>query len=57
MRLVCFNGKEAAKSEDKVRALGYNTCVLPSSSSANRRHSAEPLQLWKSIIPLRTERV
>jgi double-stranded uracil-DNA glycosylase len=50
LRLVCFNGKEAAKSEDKIRALTYQTCVLPSSSSANRRDSAERLRLWKSKL-------
>jgi double-stranded uracil-DNA glycosylase len=52
LRLVCFNGKEAAKSEEKIRALGYQTCVLPSSSSANRKNSAKRLRLWRSMLNL-----
>jgi len=52
LRLVSFNGKKAGKSEDKLRSLGYRTCVLPSSSAANRRNSAERLQLWKSKLTL-----
>ncbi|MFZ2084416.1 MAG: hypothetical protein WAU92_07965 [Candidatus Sulfotelmatobacter sp.] len=43
MRLVCFNGKEAAKSEELLLGLGYVTRVLPSSSSANRRNAGERL--------------
>ena len=50
LRLVCFNGKEAAKSEAALRGLGYMTCVLPSSSSANRRNSAERVRIWKSLL-------
>lgn len=50
LRLVCFNGKKAAKAEVKVRALGYQTCVLPSSSSANRKNSAERVLFWKSRV-------
>jgi G:T/U-mismatch repair DNA glycosylase len=29
LRLVCFNGKEAAKSEELLLGLGYVTRVLP----------------------------
>ena len=45
VRLVCFNGKEAATSDDKIRALGNETYVLPSSSAANRRDSAGRVRL------------
>jgi len=50
LRLVCFNGRKAAESEEKLRGVGYKTCVLPSSSGANRRNSAERARLWKSIL-------
>jgi len=50
LRLVCFNGKEAARSDEKIRGLGYETCVLPSSSSANRKNRAERLRLWRSML-------
>lgn len=49
LRLICFNGKKAGESEHKLRSLGYETCVLPSSSSANRKSSAERIRIWKSI--------
>ena len=39
LRLVCFNGKTAGEAQDRIRVLGYKTCVLPSSSGANRRNS------------------
>lgn len=48
--LVCFNGKKAGESENRLRFLGYETCVLPSSSAANRRESAGRLHLWKSKL-------
>jgi TDG/mug DNA glycosylase family protein len=50
LHLVCFNGKEAAKSDGKLRFLEYKTCVLPSSSGANRKNSAERVHLWESMI-------
>jgi double-stranded uracil-DNA glycosylase len=50
LKLVCFNGKEAAKADVRIRALGYKTCVLPSSSSANRKNSADRIRRWKSRI-------
>jgi double-stranded uracil-DNA glycosylase len=56
LRLVCFNGKEAAKSDEKIRGLGYETCILPSSSSANRRNSAERLRLWRSMLTCKPSR-
>ncbi len=38
LRLVCFNGKGAGRWEERVRALGYRTLVLPTSSGANRKN-------------------
>lgn len=50
LRLVCFNGKEPAKSAPLLLELGYETEVLPSSSPANRRESPEREHRWKAII-------
>src|SRR5262249_27180622 len=52
LRLVCFNGKKAGEYECWLRNLGYETCVLPSSSAANRTDSAARLHLWKSKLRL-----
>ena len=50
LRLVCFNGKEAGRWEDRVRNLGYRTLVLPSSSGANRKNQEERLRSWRRIV-------
>ncbi len=47
LRLVCFNGKEAGKSEVLAGQLGYRTRILPSSSGANRKHQGRRLNEWK----------
>jgi len=50
LRLVCFNGKEAGKSELCFRIMGYHTHVLPSSSGANRRYNEQRFEEWKDVI-------
>ena len=55
IRLICFNGKGAAEAEKSLVRLGYHTCLLPSSSGANRRDQEGRLACWKSAIAPRTE--
>lgn len=50
LKLVCFNGQSAANSGEKIRALGYKTHVLPSSSGSNRRNSDKRFRLWNSAL-------
>lgn len=50
IRLVCFNGRGAADAEKSLVRLGYHTCLLPSSSGANRRDQERRLACWKSSI-------
>jgi double-stranded uracil-DNA glycosylase len=50
VELVCFNGKEAGKSEYLLRDAGFRTQVLPSSSGANRRDQAGRIEMWKSAL-------
>jgi double-stranded uracil-DNA glycosylase len=49
LALVCFNGEKAGESEERIRSLGYVTCVLLSSSGANRRNQEERLRCWNAI--------
>ena len=50
LRLVCFNGRGAADAEESLLRLGYQTCLLPSSSGANRKNQAGRLGRWKEAI-------
>lgn len=51
LRKVCFNGKTAGRFEPVIRAAGYDTLVLPSSSPANAMLSFEQKRLaWKNIL-------
>jgi len=50
VRLVCFNGKEAGKSEYLLRERGFETVILPSSSGANRRDQAGRIEAWRSAL-------
>jgi double-stranded uracil-DNA glycosylase len=50
LKLICFNGKEAGKSEICFRMMGYNTHVLPSSSGANRKNKEQRIAEWKNIV-------
>ena len=49
IRLVGFNGRTAARAEDRWREAGYATLVLPSSSPAYTRPFAEKLVAWRAI--------
>lgn len=58
LRLVCFNGKTAARAEPGWREAGYATLVLPSTSPAYTRPFEEKLRAWRAIgDALRTTRV
>lgn len=51
LRKVCFNGKTAGRFEPVIRAAGYETLVLPSSSPANAMLSFEQkLRIWRDIL-------
>ncbi|HTJ93890.1 MAG TPA: DNA-deoxyinosine glycosylase [Pararobbsia sp.] len=54
LRRVCFNGKTAGRFEPVMRAAGYETLVLPSSSPAHATMSFDQkLALWRAIaLPL-----
>jgi hypoxanthine-DNA glycosylase len=57
VRLVCFNGKTAARALPAWRDAGYATLALPSSSPAYTRPFAEKLAAWQPIRDyLRDER-
>jgi len=48
IRLICFNGTGAAEPEESLTPLGYETCLLPSSSGANRRDQSGTAKLLES---------
>jgi TDG/mug DNA glycosylase family protein len=50
IRLVCFNGRKAAKAIRSLTQLNYTTLPLPSSSGANRKNQAGRLNRWKEGI-------
>jgi TDG/mug DNA glycosylase family protein len=50
IRLVCFNGTAAAEPEESLTLLGFETCLLPSSSAANRRDQVGRVACWKAAI-------
>jgi TDG/mug DNA glycosylase family protein len=50
IRLVCFNGGEAAEIKESLVSLGYQTCLLPSSSPANRGYRGGRLSHWSAAI-------
>jgi double-stranded uracil-DNA glycosylase len=52
LRLVCFNGGDAAAPEGSLVRLGYQTCHLPSSSGANRKDQIGRLVRWKAALRL-----
>ncbi|SAL43463.1 DNA-deoxyinosine glycosylase [Caballeronia humi] len=50
LRKVCFNGKTSGRFEPVIRAAGYATLVLPSSSPAHAMLSFEQkLAVWRQI--------
>ncbi|MCF8179387.1 MAG: DNA-deoxyinosine glycosylase [Sulfuritalea sp.] len=51
LRLICFNGRTAAKHMREVEALGYAVAVLPSTSPANASWRFESkLDAWRKAL-------
>jgi hypoxanthine-DNA glycosylase len=50
LKLVCFNGKTSGKYEPVLRAMGYETKVLPSSSGMNRRNLKKRESEWETAL-------
>jgi hypoxanthine-DNA glycosylase len=50
IRLICFNGRKAAGAEASLVRLGYQTCLLPSSSPANRKDQEGRLICWNAVL-------
>ncbi|MGB9940967.1 DNA-deoxyinosine glycosylase [Methanosarcina sp.] len=50
LKLVLFNGKKSGQYEPIVRAMGYETKVLPSSSGANRRFPKNRKSEWEAAF-------
>lgn len=50
LKLVCFNGKTSGKYEPVLRAMGYKTKVLPSSSGINRRNLKMRESEWETAL-------
>ncbi|HIH74942.1 MAG TPA: DNA-deoxyinosine glycosylase [Methanosarcina sp.] len=50
LKLVCFNGKTSGRYEPVLRAMGYQTKVLPSSSGINRRNVKMRELEWESAL-------
>ena len=48
---ACFNGATAGKAVRHLQALGFETCVLPSTSPANASQSFDyKLALWRAAL-------
>lgn len=50
LRLILFNGKKSGEYEPILRAMGYETKVLPSSSGANRRFLKNRKSEWEAAF-------
>ncbi|AKJ39388.1 DNA-deoxyinosine glycosylase [Methanosarcina barkeri] len=50
LKLVLFNGKKSGEYEPILRAMGYETKVLPSSSGANRRSLQSRKSKWEAAF-------
>ncbi|AKB58590.1 DNA-deoxyinosine glycosylase [Methanosarcina barkeri] len=50
LKLVLFNGKKSGEYEPILRAMGYETKVLPSSSGANRRSLQSKKSKWEAAF-------
>lgn len=50
LRRVCFNGQTSGRFERALRELGYETCVLPSTSPAYTLAFAEKLVRWRAAL-------
>ncbi len=50
LRRICFNGKTAGKYAHSLADMGYDTCVLPSSSPAYTLAFDGKLAIWRAAI-------
>jgi hypoxanthine-DNA glycosylase len=50
LKLVLFNGKKSGEYEPILRAMGYKTKILPSSSGANRRFLNNRKSEWEAAF-------
>ncbi|HII92376.1 MAG TPA: DNA-deoxyinosine glycosylase [Methanosarcina sp.] len=50
LKLVLFNGKKSGEYEPIIKAMGYETKVLPSSSGANRRSLNSRKSEWEAAF-------
>jgi hypoxanthine-DNA glycosylase len=50
LKLVLFNGRKSGEYEPILRAMGYETKVLPSSSGANRRFLKKRKSEWEAAF-------
>jgi hypoxanthine-DNA glycosylase len=51
LKKLCFNGKTSGRFEPVIRAAGFETLVLPSSSPANAALSFDQkLNVWRGIL-------
>jgi len=51
LKKLCFNGKTSGRFEPVIRAAGFETLVLPSSSPANAILSFDQkLRIWRDIL-------
>lgn len=51
IRRVCFNGRMAARLQRKIEALGYEVCILPSTSPAHAgMRVEEKLLRWRTAL-------
>lgn len=56
LKQVCFNGKSAGRFATNLQALGFETCVLPSTSPANASWSFErKLEAWRAGLAIGRE--
>ena len=50
LRRVCFNGKTAGRFAPALAALGFETCLLPSTSPAYTLPFAAKLAAWRAAL-------
>jgi hypoxanthine-DNA glycosylase len=50
LKLVLFNGRKSGEYEPILKAMGYETKVLPSSSGANRRFLKKRKSEWEAAF-------
>ena len=50
LQRVCFNGQEAGKQAPRLAAMGYQTCILPSTSPAYTLAFSAKLAAWRAAL-------